>query len=332
MASVTASRRLQVATRLYERHSRQPPRPFGFGTRDRPCSLACVPLGRHELRCGMNDLLLISDELRRLSQSDREIVLPYDAALRATGELERAGVAVIGWEGWLILPDHRRTHSQFQGTTEIVREPTETWPSYVARCAETCGRMRQTWSAFPASSEAAIGQLLFCLSIAAAEPRGAASLSHLEKRRTFFLSERDYVGVDTHERRVYLTFCDSFHQLALLRPPRVPFVLFVGGDSSSESSEMLFTVAQSVLQNGAVYVLCWGAGASRLKDVVDEAFVARTIGDVVPTVMTTSHETESLDEALTFATTNAEPVAVYATACTVSVFVLVDDINLYNEA
>jgi hypothetical protein len=37
IASVTASPRLQFATRLFERHWRQPPR--RFGTRDRPHSL-----------------------------------------------------------------------------------------------------------------------------------------------------------------------------------------------------------------------------------------------------------------------------------------------------
>ena len=39
VASVMASRRLQVATRFFERHSRQPPRRSGFGTRDWPCSV-----------------------------------------------------------------------------------------------------------------------------------------------------------------------------------------------------------------------------------------------------------------------------------------------------
>ena len=39
-ASAAASRRLQLATRFSERHARQPARRFGFGTRDRPHSLA----------------------------------------------------------------------------------------------------------------------------------------------------------------------------------------------------------------------------------------------------------------------------------------------------
>jgi hypothetical protein len=40
VASATASRRLRFATRFCERHSRQPPRRSGFGTRHRPHSLA----------------------------------------------------------------------------------------------------------------------------------------------------------------------------------------------------------------------------------------------------------------------------------------------------
>jgi hypothetical protein len=38
-ASVTASRRLQFASRGFATPRRQPPRRFGFGTRDRPHSL-----------------------------------------------------------------------------------------------------------------------------------------------------------------------------------------------------------------------------------------------------------------------------------------------------
>lgn len=40
VASAVASRRLQFATRFCERRCRQPARRFGFGTRDRPHSLA----------------------------------------------------------------------------------------------------------------------------------------------------------------------------------------------------------------------------------------------------------------------------------------------------
>jgi len=40
VASATASRRLQFATRFCECHRRQPARRSGFGTRDRPHSLA----------------------------------------------------------------------------------------------------------------------------------------------------------------------------------------------------------------------------------------------------------------------------------------------------
>jgi hypothetical protein len=39
VASVTASRRLQITSRGSATPRRQPPRRSGFGTRDRPCSL-----------------------------------------------------------------------------------------------------------------------------------------------------------------------------------------------------------------------------------------------------------------------------------------------------
>lgn len=127
------------------------------------CGGSAVP----KLRCGMDDLLLLPDELRRQSLSDREIVLPYDAAVRAVLALQRAGCAVIGWEGWLLLHDRRRTHSRFQGTTDLVREEAESWPTFVDRSAAFCLRtMAEDWATFPASAEAARGQLFFCLSVA----------------------------------------------------------------------------------------------------------------------------------------------------------------------
>jgi hypothetical protein len=45
IASVTPSRRLQFATRFYERHSRQPPRRSGFGTRTLAVQLTPRTLG-----------------------------------------------------------------------------------------------------------------------------------------------------------------------------------------------------------------------------------------------------------------------------------------------
>jgi hypothetical protein len=39
IASVTASRQLLFATQFFERHCRQPPCRYDFGTRDRPHSL-----------------------------------------------------------------------------------------------------------------------------------------------------------------------------------------------------------------------------------------------------------------------------------------------------
>ena len=119
----------------------------------------------------MDDLLLLPAELRQQSLSDREIVLPYDAAVRAVLELQRADCAVIGWEGWLHLHDGGRTHSRFQGTTGLVRDEGESWRTFVERAAAFCLRtMAEDWSKFPATAEAAVGQLAFCLSLAEPPP------------------------------------------------------------------------------------------------------------------------------------------------------------------
>jgi len=146
------------------------------------------------------------------------------------------------------------------------------------------------------------------------------------------MSEANYAGNDHYGRRVYLTFCSDFEQVVGIEPPQAPFVLCIGGDSSGESVEVLFSCAENALEKGAVYVLCWGPGAARLEEIVDEAFVARSMPDELPTVMTTSHEGESLQEALAFAATYAQPVAAYANDCRTSVVVIVGNLQWYNEA
>jgi hypothetical protein len=146
------------------------------------------------------------------------------------------------------------------------------------------------------------------------------------------ITDVHYAGDDERGRRVYLSFCDRFEQIARIQPPAAPFILFIGGDSSSHSVELLFSIAERVLAEGAVYVLCWGPGSARFEDVVDEEFVTRFLdGDLPPTVMTTSHEHESLEEALAFAITDAQPVAEYANQCP-TVIVFAENVNWYNEA
>lgn len=142
----------------------------------------------------------------------------------------------------------------------------------------------------------------------------------------------DYAGDDERGRRVYLVLCDRFEHIARIQPPQTPFQLFIAADSTHESVELLADLAEKMLESGAVYVLCWGPGAGRLEDIFDEVHVGRSLDTTLPIVMTTSHQDESLQDALTFATTVAEPDEAYAGSCATTLVVIVENVNWYNEA
>jgi hypothetical protein len=87
-----------------------------------------------------------------------------------------------------------------------------------------------------------------------------------------------------------------------------PFVLFVAFDVAGEPHSELTEVASRVLQRGATYVCCWGAGCELLHDAFDEVAAVRPRPpgpDGV--VMTTWHDDESLEDALWFAVRAAFP-------------------------
>ncbi|HEX8253565.1 MAG TPA: hypothetical protein VF846_10475, partial [Thermoanaerobaculia bacterium] len=81
------------------------------------------------------------------------------------------------------------------------------------------------------------------------------------------------------------------------------------------------------------YVMCWGEGASRFEDLVDEAAVMKHLVDPArPTIMTTAHEGEPLADALEFATTVAIPAEAFPKACRDVVLLFHGHVGWYNEA
>jgi hypothetical protein len=89
-----------------------------------------------------------------------------------------------------------------------------------------------------------------------------------------------------------------------------PFIGFIAIDTSEVPGDALRAFAVDLLDNGCVYMCAWGPDASRIEVVFDlvavEAEAAGTpyVEDVL---MTTSHEEESLDDALWFAVFGAFP-------------------------
>lgn len=110
-------------------------------------------------------LSLLPQSLAAQSLSPREIVLPYGAALEAVAILERAGVVVLGWDGWIRYPDGGLGGSARQQGTESceqeVGESRDAWVHRAAEFARSTIRMSQAeWTQQP---EVPGGTLLFCI-------------------------------------------------------------------------------------------------------------------------------------------------------------------------
>ena len=96
--------------------------------------------------------------------------------------------------------------------------------------------------------------------------------------------------------------------------PRRRFRLFVAADTSGLSTHALSNFASAALSRGMVYICAWGRGCERFHDIVDEIVAEDALGKrrfVGPTpndvVMTTWHEDESVEEALSFFAISAIP-------------------------
>ena len=102
----------------------------------------------------------------------------------------------------------------------------------------------------------------------------------------------------------------------------VPFVALSALDARARTDGQLETLARELLDRRCVYACAWGPDAGRVESAFDHVAVAAEdagrpyVDDVV---MTTSHEDESLDEALWFGlfaamTQDGAPPAVVAIA------------------
>jgi hypothetical protein len=114
--------------------------------------------------------------------------------------------------------------------------------------------------------------------------------------------------------------CESLTWPSNLHIPSKRFRLFVAADVSRSSVEALSTFAEAALAQGMVYFCAWGPSCEKFEDIVDEIaagdgsdgsrYEGPTQNDVI---MTTSHKTETLDEALDFFVEWAVPTDGFAT-------------------
>lgn len=90
------------------------------------------------------------------------------------------------------------------------------------------------------------------------------------------------------------------------------FVCLVAWDARGATDVTEF--ADRLLRNGATYFICWGPGCERVHGLIDEVVTARGNAYGVPAdscIMTTSHESESLEDALHFFLVSSSPDSNY---------------------
>jgi hypothetical protein len=112
---------------------------------------------------------------------------------------------------------------------------------------------------------------------------------------------------------VFSTQVKELAQLpAVLVAPSPRFILLVAADTSGFGGAELVDLAGSILATGATYVCCWGPDCERFHDCFDESETLRTLdAEEDRVVMTTWHDSETLEEAIWFATHSAFPDAGY---------------------
>lgn len=91
------------------------------------------------------------------------------------------------------------------------------------------------------------------------------------------------------------------------------------------NSDVVLRFAQTLIEAGAVYVCTFGDGCEHVEHAVDEVIVT---GEREPdddhVILTTSHATETLDDALWFALFTAYPGAAYEPTCRATVVVAIE--------
>ena len=127
------------------------------------------------------------------------------------------------------------------------------------------------------------------------------------------------LGRDLNSRELFLLQLRSWDDWPReLDLPSKHFCLLLAGDAQGVSQETIGRLADTAVAGGCVYLCAWGPDCERVHDWFDLKFVQRNIADETPNapvVMTTWHEKETLDSALTFLTRDALPDDAFAATC-----------------
>jgi hypothetical protein len=113
-----------------------------------------------EIACmSSSHLAVLPDELAARSLSKHDVVMRHDDALAALDHLDRAGLRIESWEGWVRLTDGTRTKSlMHMGSFALPLEASAS----ITTTREMIAQAQRRWDRAP---EYAGGELYFKLTV-----------------------------------------------------------------------------------------------------------------------------------------------------------------------
>ena len=118
-------------------------------------------------------------------------------------------------------------------------------------------------------------------------------------------------GFDTvMERRLFSLALPTAAPPNLSGLPAGHFACLLAWDARNASVDLISAFVEPLLRAGASYFVCWGPDCDRVHDIIDEIVSYRNTDFGVPDdscIMTTSHASEPLPEALWFFLVNSWP-------------------------
>lgn len=108
---------------------------------------------------------------------------------------------------------------------------------------------------------------------------------------------------------VILEFVATFEAIEDLALPPSPFVMFIAADARSVPVDVVERVAARLLDAGLVVVCVWGEECERVHDIFDGEYVGDGCVERSAPLMTTWHDSESLEDAVEFFVGCAESLA-----------------------
>jgi hypothetical protein len=136
-----------------------------------------------------------------------------------------------------------------------------------------------------------------------------------------------HLGRDGFSRELFLvsllTWADWPRGLEL---PSEHFCLLLVGDASGASDDAIQGLAGRAIDDGCAYLCAWGPDCGRVHAMFDMVLAERDVAGTSPNalhVMTTSHEGETLEDAIEFLNIAAWPDDEFVDSCDTSLIAVV---------